>query len=279
MSSTPDLLSLVPVVPVVVVDSVSQAVPIARALVAGGLPVIELTLRTPVALDAIRAIADEVPEILVGAGTIVTPGQASEALDAGAEFLVSPGTTPDLLDAMAGTGLPFLPGTATVSEVLTVLEAGFTDMKFFPAEASGGAAFLKSDRLAGAGCPVLPDRRDHGRHRPDVPRPPERRLRRRLVAHSRGRPGCRRLGPGRVAGSLRGGPDGVVRDEMAPDTPSRGHFVSDYPGLASTDSTSVTADEVGVDDPDGLHQGVHGGRADEGEATPLELLGERLRLR
>ena len=144
MSSTPDLLSLVPVVPVVVVDSVSQAVPIARALVAGGLPVIELTLRTPVALDAIRAIADEVPEILVGAGTIVTPGQASEALDAGAEFLVSPGTTPDLLDAMSGTGLPFLPGTATVSEVLTVLEAGFTEMKFFPAEASGGAAFLAS---------------------------------------------------------------------------------------------------------------------------------------
>ena len=144
MSSTPDLLSLVPVVPVVVVDSVSQAVPIARALVAGGLPVIELTLRTPVALDAIRAIADEVPEILVGAGTIVTPSQASEALDAGAEFLVSPGTTPDLLDAMAGTDLPFLPGTATVSEVLTVLEAGFTDMKFFPAEASGGAAFLAS---------------------------------------------------------------------------------------------------------------------------------------
>jgi 2-dehydro-3-deoxyphosphogluconate aldolase/(4S)-4-hydroxy-2-oxoglutarate aldolase len=144
LSSTPDLLSLVPVVPVVVVDSVSQAVPIARALVAGGLPVIELTLRTPVALDAIRAIADEVPEILVGAGTIVTPGQASEALDAGAEFLVSPGTTPDLLDEMAATDLPFLPGTATVSEVLTVLEAGFTDMKFFPAEASGGAAFLAS---------------------------------------------------------------------------------------------------------------------------------------
>ena len=138
------LLSRVPVVPVVVIDDLAHAVPVARALAAGGLPVIELTLRTPVALDAIRAIADEVPEILVGAGTIVAPGQAKEALDAGAQFLVSPGTTLALLDAMAGTGLPFLPGTATVSEVLAVLEAGFTEMKFFPAEASGGAAFLKS---------------------------------------------------------------------------------------------------------------------------------------
>jgi 2-dehydro-3-deoxyphosphogluconate aldolase / (4S)-4-hydroxy-2-oxoglutarate aldolase len=138
------LLSRVPVVPVVVVDDPAHAVPVARALVAGGLPVIELTLRTPVALDAIRAIASEVPEILVGAGTIVTPGQAKEALDAGAQFLVSPGSTPSLLGAMADTGLPFLPGTATVSEVLAVLEAGHTELKFFPAEASGGAAFLKS---------------------------------------------------------------------------------------------------------------------------------------
>ena len=142
--SESSLLSRVPVVPVVVIDDLAHAVPVARALVAGGLPVIELTLRTPVALDAVRAIADEVPEILVGAGTIVAPGQAKEALDAGARFLVSPGTTPPLLDAMAGTGLPFLPGTATVSEVLAVLEAGFTEMKFFPAEASGGAAFLRS---------------------------------------------------------------------------------------------------------------------------------------
>lgn len=142
--SDPSLLSLVPVVPVVVIDDLSHAVPVARALVAGGLPVIELTLRTPVALDAIRAIAEQVPEILVGAGTIVAPGQAKDALDAGAQFLVSPGATPSLLDAMAGTGLPFLPGTATVSEVLAVLEAGFTELKFFPAEASGGAAFLKS---------------------------------------------------------------------------------------------------------------------------------------
>ena len=144
MLTSDALLDTVPVIPVVVIDDLDHAVPVARALVAGGLPVIELTLRTPVALEAIRAIADEVPEILVGAGTIVTPGQAKEALDAGAQFLVSPGATPTLLDAMAATGLPFLPGTATVSEVLAVLEAGFTAMKFFPAEASGGAAFLKA---------------------------------------------------------------------------------------------------------------------------------------
>jgi 2-dehydro-3-deoxyphosphogluconate aldolase/(4S)-4-hydroxy-2-oxoglutarate aldolase len=140
----PSLLDVVPVVPVVVVDDLASAVPLARALVAGGLPVIELTLRTPVALDAIRAIADEVPDILVGAGTVLTPGQAKQAHDAGAQFLVSPGATPALLGGMADTGLPFLPGTATVSEVLAVLEAGITEMKFFPAEASGGTAFLGS---------------------------------------------------------------------------------------------------------------------------------------
>lgn len=146
MSSTPtdSLLAAVPVMPVVVVHRVADAVPIARALVAGGLPAIELTLRTPVALEALRAIADEVPEILLGAGTIVTPDQAKAAHDAGARFLVSPGATPSLLGAMADTGLPFLPGTATVSEVLAVLEAGFTEMKFFPAEASGGAKFLSA---------------------------------------------------------------------------------------------------------------------------------------
>ncbi|WP_224744924.1 bifunctional 4-hydroxy-2-oxoglutarate aldolase/2-dehydro-3-deoxy-phosphogluconate aldolase [Nocardioides ganghwensis] len=138
------LLSLVPVVPVVVLDDLAHAVPVARSLVAGGLPVIELTLRTPVALDAIRAIADEVPEILVGAGTITSPELVGRAVDAGAQFLVSPGTTPTLLRELGGSGVPFLPGTATVSEAMAVLEAGFSEMKFFPAEASGGAAFLKS---------------------------------------------------------------------------------------------------------------------------------------
>ncbi len=149
MPSTSDqrsasILSLAPVVPVVVLDDVAHAVPVARALVAGGLPVIELTLRTPVALEALAAIAAEVPEITVGAGTVLTPGQVDQAVGAGAQFLVSPGATPTLLGAMGASGVPFLPGTATVSEVMAVLESGVTEMKFFPAEASGGAAYLRS---------------------------------------------------------------------------------------------------------------------------------------
>ena len=110
---------------------------------------IELTLRTPAALDCIEQIATKVPEILVGAGTIVVPEQAKEALSAGAQFLVSPGTTDDLAAAMQDTGLPHLPGAATVSEVLRLLELGYREMKFFPAEVSGGAAFLKA-----VGAPV-----------------------------------------------------------------------------------------------------------------------------
>lgn len=138
------LLDRVPVIPVVVIDDLDAAVPVARALVAGGVPVIELTLRTPVALDAVRRVADEVPEILVGAGTVVEPGQAKQAAGAGARFLVSPGSTPRLLDAMDDTGLPHLPGAATVSEVLALIERGYSELKLFPAEASGGTAFLKA---------------------------------------------------------------------------------------------------------------------------------------
>ncbi len=141
---TTSLLNRVPVIPVVVIDDLDHAVPIARALVSGGLPVIELTLRTPVALAAIERIAGEVPEIYLGAGTIVDPGQAKAAAAAGAQFLVSPGSTRTILQAMTDTGLPHLPGVATVSEILTALEAGYTELKFFPAEAAGGAAFLKS---------------------------------------------------------------------------------------------------------------------------------------
>jgi len=138
------LLSLSPVIPVVVVDTPEQGVNVSRALVAGGIKVIEMTLRTAAGLEAIRAIAAEVPEIVVGAGTVTTPARAKQSLEAGAKFLVSPGATPSLLAAMADTGLPFLPGTATVSEVLAMLEAGYTEMKFFPAEPAGGAPYLAS---------------------------------------------------------------------------------------------------------------------------------------
>lgn len=138
------VLDLVPVMPVVVIEDAATAVPLARALVDGGLPAIELTLRTPAALEALRLIAAEVPEIALGAGTVTTPAQAEAAVAAGAGFLVSPGLTPDLLATMIATGVPFLPGTASVSEVMAVLEAGLHEMKFFPAEAAGGAPYLKS---------------------------------------------------------------------------------------------------------------------------------------
>ncbi|WP_248959155.1 bifunctional 4-hydroxy-2-oxoglutarate aldolase/2-dehydro-3-deoxy-phosphogluconate aldolase [Sphaerisporangium perillae] len=141
------ILDLAPVVPVVVIDRVETAVPLARALVAGGLPVIEVTLRTSCALEAIGRIAAEVPDAVIGAGTVRTPADVRASADAGARFLVSPGSTPTLLDAMLGSGLPFLPGAATASEVLALAERGLTELKFFPAVPAGGIAYLKA--LAG----------------------------------------------------------------------------------------------------------------------------------
>jgi 2-dehydro-3-deoxyphosphogluconate aldolase / (4S)-4-hydroxy-2-oxoglutarate aldolase len=138
------LLDIAPVIPVVVVHDAADAVPIAQALVDGGLPMIELTLRTPAALEAIKRIANEVPDITVGAGTIVDTYQPHQAAAAGAQFLVSPGSTPALRAAMRDSGLPHLPGVATVSEVLTLLEHGYTEMKFFPAEPAGGTPYLRA---------------------------------------------------------------------------------------------------------------------------------------
>ncbi|MFI0943793.1 bifunctional 4-hydroxy-2-oxoglutarate aldolase/2-dehydro-3-deoxy-phosphogluconate aldolase [Streptomyces sp. NPDC021020] len=138
------VFGLAPVIPVVVVEDADDAVPLARALLAGGLGAIEITLRTPAALEAISAVALGVPGAVVGAGTVLTPDHAAAATAAGARFLVSPGWTDSLLDAMCGTGLPYLPGVSTASEVLSLLERGITDMKFFPAEPAGGAPFLKS---------------------------------------------------------------------------------------------------------------------------------------
>jgi 2-dehydro-3-deoxyphosphogluconate aldolase/(4S)-4-hydroxy-2-oxoglutarate aldolase len=139
-----DLLDLSPVIPVVVISDAADAVPTARALLAGGIKVIELTLRTPVALEAIERIADEVPEILLGAGTVTAPEHAKQAADAGATFLVTPGSTDQLLEAVLATGLPFLPGVSTVSEAMRLAERGLTALKFFPAEASGGIPYLSS---------------------------------------------------------------------------------------------------------------------------------------
>ncbi|GGQ45486.1 bifunctional 4-hydroxy-2-oxoglutarate aldolase/2-dehydro-3-deoxy-phosphogluconate aldolase [Streptomyces asoensis] len=146
-SSAASVLDLAPVVPVLVVEDVADAVPLARALVAGGLPAIEVTLRTPVALDAVRAISGVVPEAVVGAGTVITPAQVTACGEAGARFLVSPGWTEALLTAMRASGVPFLPGVSTTSEVVALLERGVRDMKFFPAQAAGGTAYLRS--LAG----------------------------------------------------------------------------------------------------------------------------------
>ncbi|MEU3895549.1 bifunctional 4-hydroxy-2-oxoglutarate aldolase/2-dehydro-3-deoxy-phosphogluconate aldolase [Streptomyces sp. NPDC045251] len=143
-AASASVLDLAPVVPVVVVDDLADAVPLARALVAGGLPAIEVTLRTPVALDAIRAIAAEVPDAVVGAGTVITAEQVGEVVAAGARFLVSPGWTDALLEAMRASGVPFLPGVSTTSEVVALLERGVREMKFFPAEAAGGTAYLKA---------------------------------------------------------------------------------------------------------------------------------------
>ncbi|MEU2085706.1 bifunctional 4-hydroxy-2-oxoglutarate aldolase/2-dehydro-3-deoxy-phosphogluconate aldolase [Streptomyces albus] len=143
-SPVPSVLDLAPVLPVVVLHDAEDAVPLARALVAGGLPAIEVTLRTPAAPAAIRAIADAVPEAVVGAGTVLSGDDVRTAVEAGARFLVSPGWTDTLLEAMRVSGVPYLPGVSTASEVVALLERGVHEMKFFPAEAAGGTAYLKS---------------------------------------------------------------------------------------------------------------------------------------
>lgn len=138
------ILERQPVVPVVRIERLADAVPLARALVAGGLPVIEITLRTPDALDAIRLVADEVDGAIVGAGTIVTARQFEKAVSAGARFGVSPGTTQELLDAAHSSVMPLLPGAVTPSEIMSIYEEGYSVLKFFPAEQAGGARYLSA---------------------------------------------------------------------------------------------------------------------------------------
>src|SRR3954471_15698165 len=138
------LVSKTPVIPVLTIERAADAVPLARALVAGGLAVIEVTLRTKAALDAIRAIAGEVPECIVGVGTVTRVADIAAAMAAGAKYLVSPGTPSELAAALADASVPVLPGCATVSEAMALAARGFKVLKFFPAEASGGVAWLKS---------------------------------------------------------------------------------------------------------------------------------------
>lgn len=139
-----DVMNSGPVIPVIVLDDVRQAVPLARALVAGGIRVLEVTMRTPVALDCIRAMRAEVPEAIVGAGTITRGSDLEAAIKAGSQFGVSPGATPDLLKRISDSGLPFLPGAMTPSDVMLRREAGFTRLKLFPAQQAGGVGMLKA---------------------------------------------------------------------------------------------------------------------------------------
>jgi len=132
------------VMPVLVIERVADAVPLARALLAGGIRVLEVTLRTPAALDSIRAIGREVPQALVGAGTVLCAADFEAAREAGARFAVSPGATPELLAAARAGALPFLPGVMSPSEVIAAVAAGYEVLKFFPAVPAGGLAMLSS---------------------------------------------------------------------------------------------------------------------------------------
>lgn len=137
-------MTAAPVIPVVVVDDPQTAVALARALVEGGLPAIEITLRTPRAVECIAAVSAEVEGAIAGAGTVLDRRQVEAVEKAGAKFMVSPGASPGLIAAASGSPVPLLPGTATASEMMRLGEAGFTHLKFFPAEAAGGASYLKS---------------------------------------------------------------------------------------------------------------------------------------
>ena len=138
------IVALAPVIPVLTIERAADAVPLARALVKGGLRVLEITLRTPVALEALAAIADQVPGVIAGVGTVLTARQFEQAQRAGARFAVSPGCTPALTAAAGSAGLPYLPGVQTVSEAMALAEQGFRLLKLFPADAVGGVAWLRA---------------------------------------------------------------------------------------------------------------------------------------
>ena len=139
-----DIFKRSPIVPVMVINKIEHAVPLAKALVAGGISVLEITLRTECALEAIKLIAKEVPEAIVGAGTILNELHLQQAIDAGSQFIITPGATRGLLEAAKKGTVPLIPGVASISEVMVGMELGYTHFKFFPAEASGGVNALKA---------------------------------------------------------------------------------------------------------------------------------------
>jgi len=152
-----ELLMISPVIPVVVIDDVEHAIPLANALVAGGIRIIEITLRTPAGLPAIERVAQSVPEIRVGAGTLTRLDQIDAVVDAGAHFVVTPGSPPALIDAIQERQLPLLAGASTLTEMMSLLDRGHRALKFFPAEQPGGAAFLEAvggPLPAGTFCPT-----------------------------------------------------------------------------------------------------------------------------
>ena len=138
------ILSLGPVMPVIVIEQANHAIPLGEALLTGGIKTIEITLRTSAALNAIEQLAKHLPEIYVGAGTILNKENAKQAKNSGAKFCVSPGTTSSIIDACNECNISLLPGASTVSEMMTLSEAGFSEIKFFPASAAGGIPFIKS---------------------------------------------------------------------------------------------------------------------------------------
>jgi 2-dehydro-3-deoxyphosphogluconate aldolase / (4S)-4-hydroxy-2-oxoglutarate aldolase len=190
------IAALAPVIPVLTIERVVDAVPLAQALLRGGLRVLEITLRTPAALEALAAIADQVPEATAGVGTVLAARQFEQARRAGARFAVSPGYTPSLAAAARSTGLPYLPGVQTVSEAMALADQGFKLLKLFPADTAGGITWLRAVAGASAGAALLADRRGHGRYRTRLPGTRQCCMRGRFVGRSEGRRGQPRLGHG-----------------------------------------------------------------------------------
>ncbi len=225
---TAKIMALAPVIPVLTVASVEDGLAQAKALVAGGLYAIEVTLRTPSALEAIKAIAKNVPKAVVGAGTIVSADQISQAVAAGAKFLVSPGAPAALAKAAAQSPVPFLPGCATASEAMALRELGFRALKLFPAEAAGGVKLLASLAAPLPDLRFCPTGGIDLREGAGIPAASERALRRRIVdvAEGRARGGglsCRRSS---VARRGRARADGCVVPHRQSDRQALGLFPS-----------------------------------------------------